>query len=206
MPATSSARRPPDSADPSPLHQRAMDNLEFIRETMARATTVTAISGAGIVAAGLVALGAALLTRALEPSPRWATIWVASAIVAFPLSFGASMRKARALHAPLLDGSQRRLVLSFFPPMIVGACLTVGLWRADSFSLLPAVWLLSFGAGVATGGAFSVRAVPIMGIACMLLGALALLVPPAMGTAMMAIGFGVLQLGFGAYISRRHGG
>jgi hypothetical protein len=68
------------------------------------------------------------------------------------------------------------------------------------------MWLLLYGTAVVTGGAFSVRAVPIMGLCLMLLGAVALFLPRAMGDLFMAFGFGFVQIGFGIWIAKRHGG
>jgi hypothetical protein len=206
-PAASAARRtgPAAGADPA-LHVRAMDNLEFIRDTMARAAAVTAVSGWGIAATGVVALVAAALAAGDPVGPRWAAWWLGAAVVALPLTGAASVQKARRTNAPLLAAPGRKLVLSFLPPVVAGALLTAGLWRAGAFALLPAAWLLLYGAGVATGGAFSVRAVPVMGLGFMALGALALAAPAAWGNALMAAGFGLLHAGFGAHIARRHGG
>ena len=47
------------SQEPVALHDRAMDNIRYIRETMERSGSFTHISGAGGVAMGFVALIAA---------------------------------------------------------------------------------------------------------------------------------------------------
>jgi len=115
-------------------------------------------------------------------------------------------RKARRAETPLLTGPGRKFALSYSPPILVGVLLTVVLYRAGMTDALPGTWLLLYGTGVVTGGAFSVKAVPVMGLCFMLLGAVALFASASLGTYLMAAGFGGLHIIFGIIIARRHGG
>ncbi len=44
--------------------------------------------------------------------------------------------------------------LSFAPPLLVGGLLTAVLYRAGLPAAIPGTWLLLYGTGVVTGGAF----------------------------------------------------
>src|SRR4051812_609065 len=196
---------PPVGRDPA-LSDRALDNLRFIRETMERAGTFTAISGWGIAAVGLVAMAAALLARG-RPTVAWRVeTWVTTAAVCIALSLWATARKARRSDLPMVSGPAQKLALAFSPAMVVGALLTAALLRIGANDLLPGVWLLLYGTAVVAGGAFSVRIIPVMGLCFMVLGAAALFAPPAAGEWLMVVGFGVAHVVFGIQIARRHGG
>jgi hypothetical protein len=188
------------------LHTRAMDDLSFIRQTMERATAFTAVPGWGGVAMGATALVAALLASRGVTAADWLIPWLVASVVALLIGGWALAMKARRADSAALSYSGRRFVLSFLPPLVVGALLTVVLARAGLYQALPGTWLLLYGTGVVTGGAFSVRAVPIMGICFMLLGLVALFGPPGWGNALMAAGFGGLHIVFGLLIARRYGG
>jgi len=107
---------------------------------------------------------------------------------------------------PLLSGPVRKLVLSFSPPMIVGAVLTAMLILHGNYDYLPGVWMLLYGAAVVSAGTYSVRSVPVMGAAFMLVGTVTLFAPATWATAMMILSFGALHIGFGLWIAWRHGG
>ena len=191
---------------PRPLQDRALDNLRYIRQTMERAGSFTAVPGWGQVGVGATALVAALLAARQRTPELWLVTWLGEAIVALAIGGATMVRKAYAVSDPILSGPGRRFGLSFLPPMLVGGLLTVVLYRAALWSALPGTWLLLYGTGFVTGGAFSVRVVPVMGICFMLLGAVALLGPPAWGNWLMAAGFGGLHIVFGYLIARRYGG
>lgn len=192
--------------EPPALHDRAMDNLRYIRETMERATAFTAVPGWGQVAIGISALGATCVA-ARQPTARgWLGTWLAEAIIALLIAGWLMDRKARATGVPLFSGPGRKVAFSLSPPMLVGALLTVVLFRSGLRSAIPGMWLLLYGTGVVTGGMFSVSIVPVMGVCFMLLGAVGLFMPVTWGNWLMAAGFGGLHIVFGSIIARRYGG
>ena len=207
MTAVKSTRlRPVEEQEPPALHARAMDNLRFIRETMESAASFTAVSGWGQCAIGVTALGAAALASRQSKWRAWLLVWFVEAIISLVISGWTMRRKARAASTPLLSRPGRKLALNFAPPAFVGALLTVALFRAGHMNVIPSMWLLLYGAGVVTGGAFSVKIVPVMGLCFMFLGTIALAAPADWGDAFLAAGFGGLHLIFGVVIARRHGG
>ncbi|MBA3890361.1 MAG: hypothetical protein H0X64_07515 [Gemmatimonadaceae bacterium] len=192
--------------DAPEMHVRAMDNLRYIRETMERAGSFTAISGWGVVAIGVTALMAGTVA-ALQSSPRaWVAIWLADAVLAIVIAASTIGAKASALRIPLLTEPARKFFLSFSPPMVVGAVLSAVLLAQGRIALLPGLWLLAYGAGVITAGTYSVKIVPVMGAAFMAVGAIALIAPAEWGNLFMVAGFGLLHIAFGILIARRHGG
>jgi hypothetical protein len=204
MPSVLPIRRLP--AEPAALHTRAMDNLRFIRETMEQATAFTAVSGWGVVVVGLTAIGAAALAARQADADAWLAVWLGEALLSFVIAGGATFRKARTSKVPLLSMPGKRFVLSFSPPLLVGALLTLVFYRSGLYAEMPGMWLLLYGTGIVTGGAFSVRIVPVMGFCFLAEGVAALLLPGAWGNWLMAAGFGGLHLLFGWIIARRYGG
>lgn len=199
--------RQPDDDAPD-LSVRAMDNLRYIRETMESAGAFTAVPGWGGVAMGVTALLAAAAAT-LQPFPFegiWLRIWLAEAALGTLIGGLTMWHKASRGQTSLLSAPGRRFVLAYAPPVVVGALLTLVLARTGQAHLLPAIWLLCYGAAVMTGGALSVRAVPVMGICFMLTGLVALRAPAAWQDPLLAAGFGGLHIIFGIYIARRHGG
>jgi len=196
---------PPETEHPPALHERAMDNLRYIRETMERASAFTGISGWGQVGIGATAFLAAFIAAQQSSFKSWLAVWMAEALVSLLIAGWSMDRKARAAQLPLLSGPGRKVAFSLSPPILAGGLLTIILYRAGLIDFIPGVWLLLYGTGVVTGGMFSVPIVPLMGMCFMGLGAAALFLP-AFANWCMAAGFGGLHIVFGVIIARRYGG
>jgi len=173
---------------------------------MERAGSFTAVPGWGGALIGLTAVAAGAIASHQSTAAGWILAWLAEAALAMALAVLAVAQKARAAHVPLFSGPGRKFALGFAPPMIVGALLTAALYRDSDLRLLPAMWLLLYGTAVVSGGSFSVRIVPMMGVCFIALGTVALLSPASWGDAYMIAGFGGLQIVFGLVIARKYGG
>ena len=89
--------------------------------------------------------------------------------------------------------------------MLAGAMLTLVLFRSGMAAFLPGTWMLLYGAAVVSGGAASVRVVPVMGACFMAAGSAALLFP-TWDSVLLAAAFGGLHIIFGTIIAVKYGG
>jgi hypothetical protein len=198
--------RAPVRFDPLSVGGHAEDTLRYIRRSMERSATFTAVPGAGGAVMGGLGAAAALLA-AVQPTPdRWLAVWLGTATVAAAVGVAAILRKARRAGLSLSGANARHFAVGLAAPFAAGAGVTYDLWSTGSYATMPVVWLLVYGAGVLTGGAYSVPAVRVMGACFMVLGLAAVVSPPEWGNVWLGVGFGGLQIAFGLYIARHHGG
>jgi len=191
---------------PSSVGDHAAENLVFIRQAMERSATFTTIPGAGGVAMGIVAFGASAVAARQPSADRWLAVWIGAAAIAAIVGLFAMERKARNAGSTLTGPTGRRFALGMAAPFVAGAAITYELWAVRNFTVMAPSWLLLYGAGVLTGGIFSVPIVRAIGVCFMALGIAAIFTPPEWGNLWLAIGFGGLHVGFGAYIARNYGG
>ena len=193
---------------PRSLPSGALEDLRFIRETMERSSSFTAVPGWGMVAMGATALSAAWVTSASHHLSQleWLSVWLGEAALAISLGMIATWKKAQRAGVPLTSGPARKFMFCFLPGAVAGGVLTAVLFRLGLAGLLPGSWLLLYGAAITSAGSFSVRVLPIMGAGFMLTGIVTLISPPGFHTALLSLGFGGLHIGFGYWIARRHGG
>jgi len=193
---------------PQAIHEHALDNLRYIRETMERAGSFTTIPGWGGVAIGVTAAIASTVSQRFTSADpgTWTRIWLAEAVLAGAIALLTMWRKGRRASVDFTSVPARRFFVSYFAPIAAAALLTVVLIRANLVLALPALWLLMYGASFVSSGAFSIRVIPVMGVCFMTLGAAAAFVPLPVGNVLMGAGFGALHLIFGFIIARSYGG
>lgn len=194
-----------DEEAPS-LHGRAADDLRYIRAAMERSATFTAVPGRGGVVMGIIGVAGALAAAGQPTAERWLVAWLMTAAVAFAAGVWAMRRKAVRAGIAVTGAAARRFALSLAAPLAAGAALTAALWGRTAWDLMAPVWLLLYGTGVLTGGMLSVAPMRVLGLCFMGLGIVALVTPPSWGNVWLGVGFGALQVGFGVYIARHHGG
>jgi hypothetical protein len=190
---------------PAELHEHAMDNLKYIRQTLERAGSFTAVPGKGGMLMGVVALVAARLAAGQPGAGGWLAIWTGAAILALAIGIAGAALKSRRFQMPLFSGPGRKFIAGFTPAIVAGAVMTAVFYRAGISGFLPGVWLLLYGAAVLAGGSASVRIVPVMGACFMFFGTVALLLP-GWNDLMLPVGFGGLHLIFGTVIAVKYGG
>ena len=195
-----------ETNEPVNIGDRAFDNLRFIRETMERSTHFTAVPGYGGIFMGLTAIAASVIAFQQVSIRAWLSVWLTEAALALAIGRFWMWEQSKIAKLPLTSAPARKFANGFLPPLICGVALTLGLWRFGYFEMMIPVWLLLYGAAVVAGGAFSVKAVPVMGWCFMALGAIASILPAEYGNWLMLAGFGVLHIIFGIIIARRFGG
>ncbi|WP_458866173.1 hypothetical protein, partial [Enterococcus faecium] len=70
---------------PVSMHEHAISNLRYIRETMERAASFTAVPGWGGVLMGLTAMGAAAIASRQHSARAWLAVWLLEGILAITI-------------------------------------------------------------------------------------------------------------------------
>ena len=187
------------------INDRAVRDLRYIRDTMERAGSFTAVPGLGFVLMGATAIVASVITSYIDSRDLWFVSWMGEAVLAAAIGVLGTVLKAGTTRA-FLQGPGQKFAMSLLPALIGGAIMTGALYQRGLFELMPGAWLLLYGVAVMSCGTYSVKVIPMMGAGFLLIGTAALLLPWAWSHWLMAIGFGGLQIVFGGVIARRYGG
>src|SRR6201988_4557000 len=90
------------------LHDRAMDNLRYIRETMERATPFTGISGRGEMAIAATALLASVIAARQPNFKFWVDPWLGEGFLSLLIGVWSMDRKPRATQPALFSRVGRK--------------------------------------------------------------------------------------------------
>src|SRR5260221_14450055 len=112
------------SPEPVAISDHALAQLKYIRETMERSGSFTAVPGWGGVAMGLSALGAAAIAAVQTDIRAWGTVWTWEAAMALVLGGAGILHKTHGGDRSLFTAPGRRFFLSFFPPVAAGGCVS----------------------------------------------------------------------------------
>lgn len=195
---------------PVELQREAEGNLRYIRQAMERAEQVSSVSGLGGVAMGGIAIAGGIVAAGVwhgeDDLRQQLSIWLVAAVFAMITGLVAAYFKARALERTLLNDPARRFALCLAPNLLAGALLTGFLWETPEHTLVPAIWLLSYGCGVLSAGTYAVRPVMLMGGCLAAAGVFALVLEPRWLNVYLGATFGGLHIAFGLWVFRRYGG
>jgi hypothetical protein len=192
----------------APPEPDAIENLQFIRHTLEASGSFTAVPGWGLATVGVTAIGAAIIAHYQIYMQHWVMVWLGEAIIGAVIVIWAMYAKAQRTGVSLLAAPGRRFALGLAPPLIAGAVLTPVLYYHHALPDIAGMWLLLYGTAVVTGGTYSIRVVPVMGVCFMVLGLAALVTPAtlSLNLAFMVAGFAGLHIVFGYFIARNYGG
>jgi hypothetical protein len=213
---TDARKAEPETEPPIALEAVALEHLSFIRQTMARSAPLTAVSGWGMVAMGVAAIAGGYVAALRRTPDWWIWTWLAVAAIGCLAGFVTTVFKGRRLNAPFFPDVLWRFALNLFPAILAGVVITELFYERNLDALMPGLWLMMYGVGVVTGGAFSIRILPIMGACFMVLAVSAWYPPvdvwtPVIGSLRVADiylmgGFGALHIVCGFIIARRYNG
>src|SRR6185503_3741636 len=105
------------------INKRALENIKYIRETMERAGSFTAVPGWGGILTGVSALLTAFISGSLPSRAWWVTAWLGEAVLALAIGCFTMAQKAKAAESTLLEGPGRKFALNLCPAMIAGVVL-----------------------------------------------------------------------------------
>ena len=193
---------------------RALLDINFVREHIARTTQFKGYGPLTLAATGVFALGVAELQarmlvhgRALE----FIVIWCATAAAAVTLIGIEAIVRSRRLHGGMAVEMLQSATEQFLPAVTAGILITFALarWSPTSLWMLPGLWQMVFSLGVFSTARILPRAVFIVGIwylgcglACLALGQSDPLSPWSMG---VPFGGGQLLVACILQICRRSG-
>jgi hypothetical protein len=181
------------------LDSHAIATLRYIRHSMESAASIAVPGSAGIVM-GSFGVAAASLSVTPGFDRHWLAVWLIAAALAASAGAVLLLRPASIRGISFRGTPVQKFVVCLGPSLIAGAVMTCVLIQANSLRLIPGVWLLMYGAGLASASVSTTRMLLLMGALFGILAAPAFLISHPLQMLVLGLGFGGLHLGFGIWM------
>lgn len=196
--------------------QQAELDLRVIREVMEHSARYTHFSGLSGVLSGILGLAGTGVTYWIDKTvsvpyqpPYYIVTWSLVLVLAIAQDLFLAQRKARRDGATIWVPATYRTIKSALPGAYMAALLSVvALYYDGAPDVVPAVWALGYGVALCAAGMITIRAVRIYGALQIITGTLGLfyMSRPPYSLVLLALTFGVYQIIFGIWLTRKHGG
>jgi hypothetical protein len=187
-------------------------DLAFVKRTMEQATRYDNVPPLGYLVIGLIGLGGAVATYGVLGQERvaqlnqlgpegvasMALVWGGALAATLVCLAMAVVGRAKRRGIKAWNSLATRMFLSQLPQVVAAGLLTAGLLQFERVALIPAVWLLHYGVITYSFSYFAGRDHQLLGACFVALGAAALFGPGSWSVPLLAIGFGLLHIVFGA--------
>jgi len=138
--------------------ERALEEIGAIKDQLARGARFRGFGPTTFAATSVLGSAAAVVQTLIPPASNdaYLALWVAVAAASCGIISVEMIGRSRRLHTHLADEMLRAAVEQFLPAGLVGALLTLIVWRLapQSLWMLPGLWQVVFGLGVFASARF----------------------------------------------------
>ena len=200
--------------------QSAESNLQLIRDVMESSARYTHMSGWSGVISGVLALIGCALTywindhiAAAAQNPLYIVTWCSVLVLAIGDDLFLAHRKAKARGQSVWNPATYQVLKAIFPGLFVAAVISFVALYEGAIDAIPAVWAMGYGAALCAAGMFTTKEVWRFGLLQLFTGAAGMIamviwnkswsVYPPYSLYLVALCFGVYQIAFGIWMTRK---
>jgi len=179
--------------------RQAAHNLEVIRTLMERTCQYQLLTARASLAAGSMAGAGALAFFFLDAADPWqfGLVWLLVFVGSLCATLLGTVLRGRQSGERVWSRQARAVLLALTPSLFAALVLTVYFFGRGEHLWLPGVWMLCYGQGALATAAYAPTSIRWLGVAVLLMGALALWLGTAWSVPLMGVVFGLGHIGLG---------
>ena len=201
------------------MEEKYVKDLESIRDMMNRSTRFISLSGWAGVSTGVIALvGAFVGYKVVFQDADYLVygvvgvtgdmlrdlllIALGTLVLSIICAILFTRRKTKQQQLPAWDAQTKRLLVNLLIPLVAGGLFALMLLLKGFVGMLPSVTLLFYGLALVNASKYSLSDIRSLGLIEIVLGLLAFLF---IGYSLLiwAVGFGLVQIGYGVWMQKR---